>query len=291
MAIQLILFSWWPLVGLRGPSWISFSLRSDSWNESQLLLQLVRYAGELPYLGTGPAGGLDACLSGIGPTPLLRPAEPFRSHSRRRDARLRGPLGSPGLVVLHPHHQRRRDDSQVREGSRRRGQGDFQDYSRCGLCRSAAQADGHHRQGPLRVAGGGRGILLQSVHQDHAGRQAAPGRGAHLRPGNPSGALPRLGRCPKAAQGVEKRGAGRPSPLRPGLPVGHLPHPIARAPGGRELSPPRERQRSGQGSRYPGGKARAGGGYCGNLVRHQNRHRFGGRALQGGRKLRALVQR
>ena len=230
-------------------------------------------------------------LSGVGPTPFLRPAEPFRGHSRRRDPGLRGPLGPSGLAVLHSHHQRRRDDSQVREGSRQGGQAHFQNHGRCGLRRSAAPADGHHRQGPLRVAGGGRGVLLQPVHQDHPGRQAPPGRGAHLRPGVPSGPLPGLGRCPEAAQGVEERGTGRPPPLRPGLPVGHLPHPIARAPGGRELPAARERQRSGQGSRHPGGEARAGGGPCGDLVGHQNRHRFGGRALQGGRKLRALVQR
>lgn len=251
----------------------------------------MRYAGEPPNPGTPPAGGLDARLPGIDPTPFLRPAEPFRSHSRRRDARLRGPLGPAGLALLHPHHQRRRDDSQIREGSRRRGPADFQDHGRCRLRRSAAQADGHHRQGPLRVAGGGRGVLLQSVHQDHPGGQAAPGRGAHLRPGDPPGPLPGLGRCPEAAQGVEERGAGRPSPLRPGLPVGHLSHSIARAPGGGELSAARERQRGGQAGRHPGGEARAGGGRCGNLVRHQNRHGFGGRALQGGRELRALVQR
>ena len=247
----------------------------------------MRYAGELPNLVTGPAGGLDACR--IGSSLFLRLEEPFRSHSRRRDPGLRGPLGPAGLALLHPHHQRRRDDPQIRAGSRRRGQADFQDHGRCNLRRSAAPPDGHHRQGPLRVAGGGRGVLLQSVHQDHPGGQEAPGRGAHLRPGDPSGPLPGLGRCPETAQGVEERGVGRPSPLRPGLPVGYLPHSIARTPGGRELSAARERQRSGQAGRHPGGEARAGGGHCGNLVRHQNRHRFGGRALQGGRKLRALV--
>ena len=200
-------------------------------------------------------------------------------------------MGPSGLAVLHSHHQRRRIDPEIRGERRRPGQTDFQDYGRCGLCRNTAASDGHHRQGPLRVAGGGRGILLQSVHQDHTGRQAASRRGAYLRPGVPTGPLPGLRRRPKAPQGVEERGIARPSPLRPGLPVGNLSNSTARTQGGRKLSVARERQRDGQGGRHPGGEARAGGGDCGNLVHHPNRDRFRGRALQGGRQLRALVQR
>ena len=129
------------------------------------------------------------------------------------------------------------------------------------------------------------------IHQDHPGRQAPPRRGADLRPGDSSGPVPGLRRCPKTAQGIEERGIGRPSTLRPGLPVSHLPHSIARAPGGGKLSLARERQRGGQESRYPRGGAGEGGGHCGNLLHHQNRHRCRGRALQGGRELRALVHR
>ena len=276
---------------LRAPSWISFFLRADRWIENRHFQPLVRYAGELPNLRNGPPGDLDFGLLRIVPAPCLRPAQAFRSHPRGRDSRLRGPLGPSGLAVLHPHHQRRRIDPQIRGERRRPGKACFQDHGRCGLGWNTAPADRHYRQGPLRVAGGGRGILLQPVHQDHPGRPAPPRRGAHLRPGVPPGPLPGLGRRPEAAQGVEERGVGRPSPLRPGLPLSHLSHSIARTSGGRELSVARERQRGGQGSRHPGGESRAGGGHCGNLVHHQNRHRFGGRALQGRRQLRALVQR
>ena len=176
MALRGFLFSF---ASLRG-------LRTDVSNPP------VRYAGEFSNLRSGPAGSLDSGLPRIVPTLFLRPEEPFRSHSRRRDPGLRGPLGSPGLAVLYPHHQRRRDDPQIREESWRPGAAHVQDHGGCGLCRSAAQADGHHRQGPFRVAGGGRGILLQSIHQDHTGRQAAPGRSADLRPGGTPGPLPRL---------------------------------------------------------------------------------------------------